>query len=184
MASNQNKQHLIANRYANALVELVKSELLSYEKVSADLNIIEQILDQSTDLNEVLKNPIISIEDKKEIITKVFSNEVDVLIVNFLKVLVDKDRFGAFAQIVVAYHEILDQINNLVRVKVTSAVDLKEDAKSRLKEKLENKLQKEVTFDWKINSEIIAGLVIQMGDNVIDTSLKYKLEDLSKSITR
>ena len=184
MANNQNKNSLIANRYADALVEIVKSGKLTYEKVSTDLNVIENTLSQSTDLDEFLKNPLISTEDKKEIIDKVFTGEIDGLVSNFLKVLIDKSRFSAFREILGSYNEVLDKINKLSRVKVVSAVGLSEDAKNRLKDKLENKLQKNVVLDWEIDSEIIAGLVIKMGDNIIDTSIKHKLEDLSKNITR
>jgi len=184
MANTQNKNVLIANRYADALVEIVKSGKLTYEKVSTDLNLIQSTLIQSPDLNEFLINPIISIEDKKSIIDKVFSEEIDGLVVNFLKVLIDKSRFSSFNEVLESYNEILDKINKLSRIKVISAVSLSDDAKWRLKEKLESKLQKTVVFDWEINSEIIAGLVIKMGDNIIDMSLKHKIEDLSKNIMK
>ncbi len=184
MANNQTKNILIAQRYADALVELVKDGKLTYEKVSADIKIVLQILKTSCDLHDFLINPLISIEDKKEVVTRIFADEIDNLVLNFIKILIDKDRFCQFEAICEAYDKILDKINNVSRIKVTSAVALNEDAKKRLKEKLESKLNKKITFDWDINPEIIAGLVIQMGDNVIDTSLKHKLEDLSKSIMR
>ena len=184
MAKTQNKHHLISKRYSDALVQLAESNKLGYEKISLDLNVIENTLAQSLDLNEFLNNPLISVEDKKDVIIKVFSNEVDELIVNFLKVLVDKDRFSAFKEITITFKETLDKVNKIKRVKVTSAVNLAEDTKNRLKAKLEEKMQKAVVLDWEINPNIIAGLVIQMGDNIIDTSLKQKLEDLSKNITK
>lgn len=182
MANNKNT--LIADRYSDALVEIAKDGKLTYGKISADLNLIMDILKQSKDLNEFLINPLISVEDKKEIIEKVFSSEIDVLIVNFLKVLVDKNRFFVFDEILDAYNKSLDDVNNLSRVQVTSAVKMSEESINKLKEKLEARLKKNVVLDLNISPEIIAGLVIKMGDNVIDMSLKHKLEDLSKSITR
>jgi len=184
MTNTQNKHHIISKRYSDALVELAKSTSLSYEKISSDLMVVKNTLSQSPDLNDFFNNPLISVEDKKEIIDKIFSNEIDPLMVNFLKVLVDKDRFSAFEEIIASFKDSVDKINNISRVKVTSAVNLSEEAKNRLKSKLEDKMKKIVTLDWETNPEIIAGLVIQMGDNIIDTSLKHKLEDLSKNITR
>lgn len=178
------KNILIAGRYANALVEIAKEAKLTFDKISGDLETIKITLEQSTDLNEVLTNPVISIEDKKEIIGKVFSTEIDVLMINFLKVLVDKNRFSAFNDIVDSYKNSLDDINNIKRVEVTSAVEMTEDAKKKLKNKLETKLKANVILDLNINSNIIAGLVIKIGDNIIDMSLKNKLEDLSKNIIR
>lgn len=183
MAQTQ-KNGLIAQRYAQSLVEIVNDGKLSYEKISADFNLIKSTLAQSKDLDTFLTNPLISNEDKKEILTEIFSKEIDSLMLNFLKVLVDKNRFQVFGEIVDSYNLTLDKINKVSRVKIVSAVQLSENLKDKLKEKLENKLQKTVTLDWEIDSEIIAGLVIKMGDNIVDTSLKHKLEDLSKSISK
>lgn len=178
------KNILIAQRYADALTQSVQEGKLTFEKISEYLNLIKATLDSSKDLAEVLVNPVISPDSKKEIIEKVFSGEVDVLIINFLKLLVDKGRFDAFNEIIEAYNQALDSINNISRVKVTSAVAMSDEAKKKLINKLEEKLRKKVILDLDINADIIAGLVINIGDNIIDMSLKNKLEDLSKSITR
>lgn len=183
MAQTQ-KNGLIAQRYAQSLVEIVKDGKLNYERISADLNTIQNTLNQSKDLDAFLINPLMSQEDKKEILSKIFSGEIESLMLNFLKVLIDKNRFETFKEIVESYNKILDTINKISRINVVSAVELSENSKNKLKEKLEYKLQKTVTLDWEIDPKIIAGLVIKMGDNVIDTSLKHKLEDLSKSISK
>lgn len=182
MANNGNI--LVADRYADALVKIAQEGKLTFVKISADLATIKDILNQSKDLDTFLSNPLTSVEDKKEIIEKVFSNEIDTLIVNFLKVLVDKNRFSAFNEIFDSYNKYLDNINNISRIKVISAVKMSKEAEGRLKEKLEVKLKKNVVLDLDIDSNIIAGLVIKISDNIVDMSLKHKLEDLSKSITR
>lgn len=178
------KNTIIADRYAEALVDMAKDGKLTFEKITEDLNLINEILNQSKDLNEVLVNPVVSGEKKKEIIDKVFVNEIDVFIINFLKVLIDKDRFYLFNFILQAYNKSLDDINNICRIKVISAVEMTEDAKYRLKNKLEEKIRKNVILDLDTNLDIIAGLIIKIGDNIIDMSLKHKLEDLSRCIIR
>lgn len=178
------KNIIISDRYSNALVSLAQEGKLTYGKIESDLNLIKEILSQSKDLNECLTNPVISIKDKKEIIDKVFSEGIDSLIINFIKVLVDKNRFDTFEEVVISFSKALDNINNLSRVTVTSAVKMSEESKQKLKEKLENKLKKSVVLDLDIDSSIIAGLIIKIGDNVIDMSLKHKLEDLSKTLTK
>lgn len=178
------KNTLIAQRYADALVRLARDGKLTFEKISKDLNLVKEILEQSKDLQAVLVNPVVSVDDKKEIINKVFSNEIDVLIINFLKLLTDKNKFDIFEDVLEAYNKSIDSINNIKKVSVTSAVTMPEDSKNRLKQKLEEKLKANVILDLNINKDIIAGLVIKIDDNVIDMSLKHKLEDLSKSITR
>lgn len=178
------KNILIAQRYADALTQSAQEGKLTFDKISADLNLIKETLISSKDLAQALINPVISPESKKEIIEKVFAGDVDTLIINFLKILVDKGRFDAFDEIIEAYNKSLDNINNISRIKVTSAVAMTDEAKKKLINKLEEKLNKKVILDLNINADIIAGLVIEIGDNIIDTSLKHKLEDLSKSITR
>lgn len=178
------KDILVAQRYSDALVNIAKEGKLTFEKISDDLNVIKEILTQSKDLNDFLMNPLISDDDKKEIIDKVFSKEIDTLTVNFLKLLVDKKRFNIFYEVINAYNKALDDINNISRVNVTSAVTMTEDSKKKLKIKLEEKLKKNVVLDLSINPDIVAGLVIRIGDNVIDMSLKHKLEDLSRNIIR
>lgn len=181
------KNTLIAQRYADALVQIAKISQggkLTFEKISKDLNLVKEILEQSKDLQAVLVNPVVSTDDKKEIINKVFSNEIDGLIINFLKLLTDKNKFGIFDDVLEAYNKSIDSINNIKKVSVTSAVTMPEDSKNRLKQKLEEKLKANVILDLNINKDIIAGLVIKIDDNVIDMSLKHKLEDLSKSIIR
>lgn len=178
------KNSIVADRYSNALVRLVQEGRISYEKISEDLVNIKETLSKSKDLAEFLENPIISADDKKEIINRIFSSEVDALILNFLKVLIDKNRFITFYEIYESYSKTVDSIKNISRVNVVSAVQIPDDAKARLKEKLEYKLKKSVILDLDIDSNIIAGLIIKIGDDVIDMSLKHKLEDLSKNITR
>lgn len=178
------KNTLIAQRYADALVRIARDGKLTFEKISKNLNLIKEILEQSKDLQAVLVNPVVSADDKKEIINKVFKNEIDVLIINFLKLLTDKNKFDIFEDVLEAYKKAIDSVNNIKKVSVTSAVTMPEDAKSRLKQKLEEKLKANVVLDLNINKDIIAGLVIKIDDNIIDMSLKHKLEDLSKSISR
>lgn len=178
------KNTLIAQRYADALVRIARDGKLTFEKISKDLNLIKEILEKSKDLQAVLINPVVSVDNKKEIIEKVFSGQIDVLIINFLKLLTDKNKFGIFEDVLEAYNKAIDSVNNIKKVSVTSAVTMPEDSKNRLKQKLEEKLKANVVLDLNINKDIIAGLVIKIDDNVIDMSLKHKLEDLSKSITR
>lgn len=182
MTNTKNK--LVARRYAEALVEIAKDGKLTYTQITNGLETIKGILFQSKDLEEFLTNPLVSIEDKKEVTDKVFKEDINVLLINFLKILIDKNRFDAFFEILDSYHDILDDLNNIKTVSVTSAVEMTEAIKMKLKNKLEEKLRANVIIETDVNPGIIAGLVIRIGDNIIDTSLKHKLEDLSKNITR
>ena len=107
---------------------------------------------------------------------------MNVKIRDFLKILIEKKRFKELEGIVAAYQEELDKINNLQRVEVISAVELDDNSKQRIIEKLQKRLQKNVIAQWQTDEEIIGGLVVKINDDVIDSSLKNKLENLSKNI--
>ena len=83
---------------------------------------------------------------------------------------------------VAAYKEDLDKINNIQRVEVVSAIELDDNSKQKIIDKLQHRLQKNVIAQWQTDEEIIGGLVVKINDDVIDSSLKNKLENLSKNI--
>lgn len=80
----------IANNYADGIIEYAAGDIAKLGKILNDLQQIELLLQQSTDLNEVLKNPAISMEKKSEIIESVFGSEIDAHEKNFLKILIEK----------------------------------------------------------------------------------------------
>lgn len=178
------KTLLIANRYSNALVQLAKESTVSFEKISEDLSTVKNAIEASSELRTSLTSPRVTIETKKAILSDIFTNKINRLILNFLDVLVEKGRFSAFDEIVNCYSRELDKINNLERITVTSAVELKPEQKERIENKLSEKLGKAVLINWLISCDIIAGLLVQIGDRVIDTGIKHKLEDLTKNIMR
>lgn len=180
----QNKFLVVSKRYAKALIELQDAGVVTSKEIINDLKTISDTLKESPDLFEALSNPIVGIDDKKDIVDTVFQNEISTTVKNFVKVLIEKNRFSAFKYIVYAYEHELDLINGIERVEVVSAVTMREEAKHRLKKKLEEKLKKSVLINFEQDPEIIAGLVIKIGDSVIDTSLRHKLEDLSKEMIK
>ncbi len=173
---------LTAKNYADALVKLGQDNVISYDDILNNLEIISEICTQSKDLTGVLENPAISDETKFSIIDEVFTKYVNVKIRDFLKILIEKKRFKELEGIVAAYQEELDKINNLQRVEVISAGEFDDNSKQRIIEKLQKRLQKNVIAQWQTDEEIIGGLVVKINDDVIDSSLKNKLENLSKNI--
>ncbi len=180
----QNKFLVVSKRYAQALIELQNAGVISSDEILNDLKTISDTLKTSQDLNEVLSNPVVGIDDKKDIVETVFADKISATVKNFVKVLIDKNRFSAFKYIVFAYEKELDLIKGVERVEVVSAVEMKQEAKERLQRKLEEKLKKSVIINFEQDAEIIAGLIIRIGDSVIDNSLKHKIDNLSKEIIK
>ncbi|MBS5861081.1 ATP synthase F1 subunit delta [bacterium] len=174
----------IANNYADGIIEYAAGDIAKLGKILNDLQQIELLLQQSTDLNEVLKNPAISMEKKSEIIESVFGSEIDAHEKNFLKILIEKGRFNEFSGIILSLKNKFEDIKNEKEVTIISAVSLNEEQKNSILQKLGTRLQKKVLPAWKEDKNIIGGLVIQIDDNVIDMSLLNKIENLSKNIIK
>ena len=183
MIGNTEKQiSTSAKNYADSLIKVGKDGVMTYEAILNDLNIVKEITSESDELVKVLENPSISINTKNEIIDSVFANQISDKTANFLKILIDKKRFNELDQIIQCYKNEVDDINNIKRVEVISAIELSDDRKQKLIDKLQTKLQKQVNVNWLLDDEIIGGLIIKIDDDVIDNSLKNKLESLSKNI--
>lgn len=173
---------LSAKNYSKALVEMVRDNVISFENLSKDLATVSEILETSQDLRLTLENPTVSEEVKSQIVEEVFKNEVHPQVVSFLKVLIDKNRFSEFSQIKADYEIKLDDVNKIQAVEITSAVELSEEYRERILQKLSEKLQKNIRPNWKVDENIIAGLIYRINDNVIDTSIKSKLDKLNKNL--
>ena len=172
------KNILIAERYAQSLIELGKNNDLSYVSIASDLATIQLILKRSHDLYEALTNPLVIIE-------AVFSKDIDVLIKSFLKILVERNRFDLIYDIIAVFNKLLDDVNNVARVEVVSAVGLNENEMNVIHEKLSEKIKdKQISVKYTVDESMIAGLIFKLGDDVLDTSVSHRLEELQKSIIK
>lgn len=166
--------------YADTLIRLGQDG--SFDEILENLENIQEICASSNELVAVLQNPTISIDTKNSIIDEVFSKNIDKKIKDFLKIVIEKKRFNEFNSIVFAFKAKLDEINNIKHVEIISAINLDDNNKQTILAKIENKIQKQIIANWTVDNSIIGGLIIKFDDNIIDSSLKQKLEKLSKII--
>lgn len=164
-----------AQNYAEALFETGKD-------FAGDLNTILEVIKTSADFMHIISNPAIDLNVKYSILDEIFKGKIDDKVLQFLKILTEKNRLGEFEEIRDSYLERVNEANNIKRVEITSAIELNDDFKTRITNKLGEKLNKTVVPEWKINPEIISGLVFKIGDDIIDTSLKNKVESIGKNI--
>ena len=182
---SNDKNILIAERYAQSLIDLGKNNDLSYVAIATDLAAIQLILNRSKDLYDALTNPLVNVDDKENIIDSVFVKDVDKLIINFLKLLVERNRFNLIYDVIAKFNLLLDDVNNVARVEVVSDVSLNENEKNIILEKLSQKISdKQISVKYSVDESIIAGLVFKLGDDVLDTSVSHRLEELQKSIIK
>lgn len=170
-----------SKKYAEALFETAEKQNLR-EKVFENLMLINETLKTNNELMNFLISPIIKTADKKDVINKIFGNNIEETAVNFLYLLSDNSRFELTEEIVEVYKHIYNKVNETVSVKVITAVVMKDYLRQKLQQKLENILRKKVIIDYEVNSDIIAGLVLEVDGTTTDSSIQTKLKNIKKQI--
>ncbi|MGN1152591.1 MAG: ATP synthase F1 subunit delta [Candidatus Gastranaerophilaceae bacterium] len=182
--AEQTEFKIVAYRYAKALKELCESNNVSKEDISRDLESIVSTIRSSQDLTNLIKAPNVSKSDKQNVIQKIFEGKINDITKNFILYLVEKDRFRIIENIMFEFQAELDKEHNIVQIEIVSAINIDDNAKQTIKDRLSDKLQKQVNVDWSVNPDIIAGLVFIVGDNIIDTSIKSKLQMIGRNIIK
>lgn len=176
---------LASKKWAKALIELAQeNEEISKEDILKDLRDINETISSSDELSNVINNPSISTEEKQIIICKLFQNRVMPIVYNFLFVLNLRKRLNLIGEIADEYEKELEILNNIVRVDITSAIDLNDERRNEIKCRVAEKLHKDIKVNWGVDSDIIAGLIFNINDTVVDNSIRHKLDKLSESIVK
>lgn len=176
---------LVAKRWALALMELAQEDVnISKEDILDDLREISEVINSSEDLSNVINNPSVSTEEKQIVLCKLFQNSIMPIVYNFLFVLNLRKRVSIISDIAVEFEKELEKVKNITRVNVTSAIELNDERREEIKTKISKKLNKNVIVEWGVDDDIIAGLVFNIDELVIDNSIRSKLEDLSKTMTK
>ena len=177
--------NIVSRRWAKALMELVlEDENISKEDVLDDLREISETINSSEELENVINNPSISVEEKQIVLCKLFQNSIMPIVYNFIFALNLKKRVNIISEIADEFQNELERIKNIAHVSVTSAIDLSDERKNDIKNKVAEKLSKDIVVDWNIDKDIIAGLIFNVNETIIDNSVRHKLEDLSKNIIK
>ncbi len=164
-----------AQNYAEALFE-------SGQTFAPDLKLVNEVMSTSADFIHIMSNPAIDLKVKYSILDEIFKSKVDDKVLQFVKILTEKNRLNEFSEIVAAYEERVNFSSGIKTVEITSAITLNEETKSRIIDKLTEKLNKKIVPEWKVDKEIISGLVFKIGDDILDASIKNKIESIGKNI--
>lgn len=170
----------ISKTYAKALIETNENP----NQIKLQLDEINEVINSSSDLRIVMANSSIATSKKLEIIDSIFNDRISQKLLNFLKILIEKNRFNELQAITESLNFILEDMSNKKTVEITSPIELNFENKSNILFKLEHKLGCEIKPMWHIDKSLIAGLTFKIDDCVIDTSIRTKLENLNKNIIR
>jgi F-type H+-transporting ATPase subunit delta len=172
----------IARVYAEALFEAAK-EKGKLDAIREQLGEFADALDQNRELATFFFSPYFSSAEKREGIAKALSGAEPEL-VNFLELLAEKHRMPAIFRIRRVFDELWAQENRQLDVNVTSAVELDPAITKQVGDEVAKQTDRKVELTSTVDPDILGGLVLRVGNMVLDTSLKSRLERLRREIAR
>ncbi len=175
-------QASLAGRYASALFELA-SENGSVTAVESDLGTLSEALSDSDDLAAATTNPQLSRGDQAQAIASVAKHlKLSDLTTNFLGVLAGNRRLAKLPEMVAAFKTIAAAQRGEVTATVTSAHPLSDEQLATLKTKLTAREGRTVMLDANVDPDLLGGLVVTIGSQRIDASIRTRLNSLSQAM--
>lgn len=174
----------IGEPYAQALLDLSQS-LNDTQHFADEFKGLQYLFDESEDFSEFIANPVIGSEVKKSFLRRVIGDNVNHYIYNFLDLLIDKRRIIFLSAIVEQYLKLVRELNQVVLAEVISARELSSDQQYSLIDKVRGiSGATEVELKTSIDESLIGGVIIKIGSQVIDASLKSQLRRIGMSLSK
>ena len=172
----------LGGRYALALFDLAKGDK-KIERVEADLATVRDALVQSDELRELTSSPLVARGAAVKAIVAVADQlGLDPTTRSFLGVLAENSRLGALPQIARAFRTLAARHRGETTAEVTSAHPLSAEQVDELKQQLRRRVGREVSVDLEVDPAILGGLVVRIGSQMIDSSIRTRLNALASAM--
>jgi ATP synthase F1 delta subunit len=172
----------IAAVYARSLFE-VASEHDKLDLVRDQLGAFADALSETRDLQVFFFSPYFSTAEKEDGLERVVA-DADPTIINFLKLLIEKHRMPALLRIRANYDAMWEEENKLLPVQITSAVELDSSTVKQLGDRIAEQTDRKVDVSAEVDPDIVGGIVVQVGNSVLDASVRNRLEQLRKQVAK
>ena len=177
---------IVAGRYAQALFALGREKggdtLEKYGAIMAQLG---DWMRTTPELVRLFKAPVITAAEKGTIVTELLNSvQADTTIHHFCLLLADKERLGLLGDIAAVFGRLVDNAEGLVRGKLATAVALDEKRRVDLVKKLEKSTRRKLALSFEVDPSLLGGVVLTVGDKVLDASLKAQVNSLKDTIKR
>ena len=172
----------IAQVYARSLFE-VAQEQDKLDVVRDQIGEFADALDRSRELQTFFFSPYFSTEEKKQGLDKALEGEDDV-VRNFLAVLIENHRMPALFRIRRELDAMWREVNKLLPVQVTSAVELDEAVTRQIGEEIGRQTGRKVELTTNVDPDVLGGIVLRVGNSILDASIRTRLDRLRKQVAR
>lgn len=181
MKSSSVSQAVVAP-YAEALMSLAQ-EQNSLDAIAKDVRLVKETLADSVELTQLFASPLIGANVKKGVIESVFGSQVSTLTKSFLLLLVDRKRIAFLGEVVKEFQALLRVIDQVALAEVTSALKLSRAQEDTICDRVKIMANaKTVQLDLTINPDLIGGVIIKVGSQVVDASIRGQLRRLKSSL--
>lgn len=171
----------VASRYAKSVFDLA-IELKMVEQVYNDMLLIEQVCKANRPLVVLLKNPIVRYDYKLNVLNRIFEKHIDKITLKFFNLICRKNRADILADTSKVFIDLYHEYKGIVRANVSSAVALSAVIHKDFEAIVAKATGKKVELDSKVDESLIGGYVLQVGDDMIDDSMKNKLNALRREL--
>lgn len=172
----------VAEPYAQALMAIAQQENL-VDRFGQDVADLRELLKLSPDFGRALASPIVTEAQKKNLLQALVGEQLHPTVATFLKLLVDRKRIAFLEAITEKFQALLRELTHTVLAEVTSTTELTEDQRAQVVEKVKQLTgAANVELETSLDPDLIGGVVLKVGSQVIDSSLRGQLRRLSLSL--
>lgn len=173
---------LVLRPYATALFEIAQ-EQNAMSEFAEQVNVVIDTIEENSEFTELLLHPKITQDEKIALINKVFKDKILDEITGILTIIVRKGRQNVLIEILEAFLAMVNDYLGIVKATVTSAVELNQKQLTQIKSKIQSTTDKDVELEAVVNKSLIGGMVIRVGDNVVDASIAGRMQELKEGLT-
>ncbi len=171
----------IASRYASALLELAieNDKVATYQK---EMKYVYSVIKENIDLPPFLNCYTIENKDKKDLIEKIFKNDVSIEILHFIFLLIDKKRINYLSNICLEFNSECNKKRGVLEGTIYSIEPLNEDKIKQIENSVASKLQNKVELNNKLDSSLLGGIKVVINDTVFDNSIANRILALKQEL--
>jgi len=172
----------VARVYADALFEVARDRD-TLDEVRDELSQFTDAIEHDRDLQTFFFSPYFSSTEKREGISRIVSGAEPEL-VNFLELLAEKHRMPAIFRIRRQFEDLWAEANRRLDVRLVSATELDPELVKRVVDEIERRTDRSIDLETEVDEGILGGIVLRVGNMVLDASLRGKLERLRKEVAK
>jgi len=172
----------IATVYARSLFEAAQ-DADNLDEVREQVGQMADAIDADRDLQVFFFSPYLTTDEKKDGLRKAIS-DAEPIVQNFLELLIENHRMPALFRIRREFDRLWEDENKLLPVQITSAVELSDETKRQIVDRIAEQTGRTVESSATVDPDLLGGLVVRVGNTVLDASIRHRLEQLRKQVAR